>query len=211
MVIVGGGTVEPALLQRFAMAGYAVVAADGGADICKDAGVMPEAIIGDIDSLDGVEQWRKATQIIEIAEQETTDFEKCLYSTDAPVTIALGMTGGRFDHTLAALDAVARYADKRRIVLVDEEDVALGVSGSFAGEVGAGERVSVHPLGSVKFAHSEGLKYPLDGLELAPGIRTGTSNQAVSDIISIEAAPGGAPWLLILSRDHLPMLIGAAG
>ena len=47
---------------------------------------------------------------MQIAEQETTDFEKAIYSTRAPVTVALGMTGKRFDHTLAALDAVTRYA-----------------------------------------------------------------------------------------------------
>ena len=48
--------------------------------------------------------------MIQIAEQVTTDFEKALYSTRAPVTVALGMTGKRLDHTLAALDAVSKYA-----------------------------------------------------------------------------------------------------
>ena len=64
---------------------------------------------------------------MQIGEQETTDFEKSLYSTRAPVTVALGMTGRRFDHTLAALDAVAKYAAKRKIVLVDEEEIAEAI------------------------------------------------------------------------------------
>ena len=34
--------------------------------------------------------------------------------------------GGRFDHALAALDAVTRYAPERAIILVDEGDLALG-------------------------------------------------------------------------------------
>ena len=44
------------------------------------------------------------------------------------MTVALGMTGKRFDHTLAALDAVTRYATRRMIILVDEEDVALALT-----------------------------------------------------------------------------------
>lgn len=208
LVIVGGGTFDEHLLHRLAAEGAHLVGADGGGDAIRAAGLVPEAIIGDFDSLTDPNGWDARTRLIRIAEQESTDFEKALYSTSAAVTVGLGMTGKRFDHTLAALDAVARYAAKRKIVLVDESDIALGLAGPFGFTVETGARVSVHPLTPTLFARSAGLKYPLDGLELAPGVRTGTSNEASAAGFSIvpEGDDGGV-YLLILEKRWLETLI----
>ncbi len=211
LVIVGGGTVDAELLRDLYVSGGHLVGADGGADQIVAAGLVPEAIIGDFDSLSNPDGWLGRTRLMRIAEQDTTDFEKALYSTSAHVTIALGMTGKRFDHTLAALDAVARYARDRVIILVDEEDLAMALSGPFSFAVGEGERVSVHPLVPIKFRRSYGLRYPLDGLRLAPGERTGTSNEAVDGDFTIEPEPRSkAPWLLILDRKYLFGIAAAA-
>jgi hypothetical protein len=134
LVIVGGGTVDFDLLRELYASGGHLVGADGGADQIVEAGLKPELIIGDFDSLMNPHSWLGKTRLMQISEQMTTDFEKSLYSTRAPVTVALGMTGRRFDHTLAALDAVTKYAQKRKIVLVDEEDVALALTAS-AGDI----------------------------------------------------------------------------
>ena len=211
LVIVGGGALDVHLLHRLSAAGAHLVGADGGGDVIRAAGLLPEAIIGDFDSLADAADWDARTRLVRLAEQETTDFEKALYSTTAPVTIALGMTGKRFDHTLAALDAVARYAGDRIIILVDEADVAMALTGPFSFEVEAGDRVSVHPLKPIRFRRSIGLRYPLDGLRLAPGERTGTSNQAELGPFRIEPEPRAkAPWLLIVDRTYLFALAAAA-
>ena len=211
LVIVGGGAVDYQLMRDLEASGAHLVAADGGADEIVKAGLVPEAIIGDFDSISDPESWLGRTRLIRISEQETTDFEKVLYSVQAPVTIALGMTGKRFDHTLAALDAVARYATDRIIILVDEADVAMALTGSFSFEVDPGDRVSVHPLKPIKFRRSIGLKYPLDGLRLAPGERTGTSNAAELGPFRIEPEPRAkAAWLLIVDRKYLFALAAAA-
>jgi thiamine pyrophosphokinase len=207
LVIVGGGTVDNEILRELYLEGGHLVGADGGADSIVAAGLKPEAIIGDFDSLADPMSWLGKTRLMQIGEQLTTDFEKALYSTRAAVTVALGMTGKRFDHTLAALDAVARYAS-RNVILVDEEDVALVLDGAFSFVVAPGERVSVHPLAPVTFQRSEGLKYPLDALTLAPGVRTGTSNNADDGPFTIVPEEGDqSPWLLILDRRHLMGLV----
>jgi thiamine pyrophosphokinase len=208
LVVVGGGTVDGVLLRQLKEQGASIIAADGGAAACAHAGVMPEAIIGDMDSVTSVTSWAGKTQFIEILDQETTDFEKCLYCTTAPLTLALGMTGKRFDHTMAALNAVARYGAERAIILVDEEDIALSLAGEFTFAVDAGERVSVHPLHEISFAGSIGLKYPLDGLTLAPAGRTGTSNEAIDGPFTIMPDDDQVgTWLLIVSRHYLSDLI----
>lgn len=208
MVVVGGGAVDFDLLRLLHGAGGRLVGADGGADRIAEAGLRPELIVGDLDSLENPAAWLGRTRLMQLSEQETTDFEKALYSTRAPVTVALGMTGRRFDHTLAALDAVTRYAARRRIILVDEEDVALALTEKFSFEVAPGERVSIHPLSPVTFWRSEGLDYPLDAVRLAPGVRTGTSNAATTGRFTIVPEEGiHAPWLLILARRHMLALV----
>lgn len=210
LVIVGGGTVDFDLLRDLYASGARLVGADGGADQIVAAGLKPELIVGDFNSLKDPNGWLGKTRLMQISEQETTDFEKALYSTRAPVTVALGMTGRRFDHTLAALDAVTRYAARRKIVLVDEEDVAVALTEAFAFEVAGGERVSIHPLAPITFWRSEGLRYPLDAVKLAPGVRTGTSNEALTGSFRIVPEEGvHAPYLLILRRQHLMGLIAA--
>ena len=208
LVVVGAGEVDLVLLEELRAAGGHIVAADGGAEILAAAGLAPEAIIGDFDSVVDPFGWLGRSRLIKIAEQDTTDFEKVLYSTRAPVTVALGMTGGRLDHTLSPLDVAGRYAAERFIIIVDTEDLALALSGPFGHEVEAGERVSVHPLGPIRFRRSTGLKYALNGLLLAPVGKGGTSNSAIKGAFTIVPEDGEtAPWLLLLPRRYLMGLI----
>jgi thiamine pyrophosphokinase len=208
LVIVGGGEVRLEDIQELYASGGRLVGADAGADAIVAAGLKPELIVGDFDSIREPLSWLGKTRLMQIPEQETTDFEKALYSTNAPVTVALGMTGGRFDHTLAALDAVTRHAPKRVVILVDEHDIAVGLVDNFSFAVEPGERVSIHPLVPITFWRSQGLEYPLDGLTLAPGVRTGTSNRAVTGPFTIVPEEGmHAPYLLILERRHLLRLV----
>ncbi len=207
MAIVGGGAVDPALLCELAERGVALVGADGGGDAIGAAGLVPELIVGDLDSLNDRAGWAARTRVIHISEQITTDFQKALYSTAAPVTLALGMTGRRLDHTLAALSAVLQYAPQRRLVLVDEVDVALAAIGTQAFAAKKGERVSIHPLVPIRFVSSGGLRYPLNGLLLEPGGLLGTSNEGTGERVEIIPADA-TPWLLILGKERLWDLIG---
>src|SRR5262249_27285982 len=155
-----GGTVDAGIMRELAGRGVAFIGADGGGDVIGAAGIMPVAIVGDLDSLEDRAGWESRTRVVHVPEQITTDFEKAVYSTKAPVTIALGMTGRRFDHTMAGLHVMTRYARERWIILVDEHDIALGVSGGLRFSAAEGERVSMHPLEKVAFTRTEGLLYP---------------------------------------------------
>jgi len=202
LAIVGGGAVDPSLLRDLEERGVSLVGADGGADVIAAAGLEPVAIVGDLDSLADRAAWEQRTVVHHIPEQTTTDFQKALYSTSAPVTLALGMTGKRLDHTLAALSAVLEYAPRRRLMLVDEVDVAMAVVGATRFEAAPGERISIHPLEPISFIGSTGLLYPLDGLHMRPGGLLGTSNQGLGGQVEI-TPEGAAPWLLILQRERL--------
>ncbi|MBJ3786819.1 thiamine diphosphokinase [Devosia sediminis] len=202
LAIVGGGTTDSALLRELVARNVALVGADGGGNAIGAAGLVPEAILGDLDSLEDRAGWEKRTRVIHIPEQITTDFQKALYSTAAPVTLALGMTGKRLDHTLAALSALHEVAQHRKVILVDEVDVALAVSGPFAFEAARKERISVHPLVPIIFERTEGLYYPMNDLLLDPAGRLGTSNEGTGGHVEI-VPRDRTPWLLILGRERL--------
>ncbi|MHA6296978.1 thiamine diphosphokinase [Devosia sp. CAU 1758] len=202
LAIVGGGTVDPALLRELDGRNVALVGADGGGNAIGAAGLIPEAILGDLDSLEDRAGWEARTRVVHIPEQITTDFQKALYSTSAPVTLALGMTGKRLDHTLAALGALLEVAPHRKVILVDETDVALAVSGPFAFDAAPKERISVHPLVPIVFERTEGLFYPMNDLLLDPAGRLGTSNEGIGGRVEIVPVDD-TPWLLILGRERL--------
>ena len=86
--------------------------------------------------------------------------------------------------------------------------MALGLTETFSFKVEPGERVSLHPLMPVTFWRSDGLKYPLVAVKLAPGVRTGTSNEALTGPFTVVPEEGVyAPYLLILPRKYLAQLI----
>ena len=101
-----------------------------------------------------------------------------------------------------------QYAPTRKLLLVDEVDVALAVVGPVRFEAGPRERVSIHPLLPIRFVQSTGLYYPMDGLLLEPGGLIGTSNEGIGG--PVEVVPvDDTPWLLILGKERLWDLIAA--
>ena len=210
VTLVGGGPVDRLSLADARALAPALVAADRAADTLAALGALPELLVGDMDSVGDLAAWRRVagTRVLHLVEQETTDFEKCLYATEAPWYLAAGFTGGRLDHTLAVLHAMLARPEKR-VVLLAEEDaiVALPPGRTLSVAVEPGARVSLFPLGPASGTHSRGLVWPVTGLDMAPGRLIGTSNRAEAGRVEVAFdAPG---VFLILPRTHLPDLVAA--
>jgi thiamine pyrophosphokinase len=208
-LIVGAGPFDLRLVERLAGRGFALVAADGSADELMLAGLTPEFIIGDFDSISDAAAFKGVAKLIHLKEQETTDFEKCLYATVAPYYLGVGLTGRRFDHTLAAVHVAARYGAQRRMVLIGEDEAMAVARGTFTINLRKGTRVSIYPLAPVSFAGSTGLQFPLEGLTLAQGERIGTSNRATGGGMQIMPAADDVPYLVILPLETLDRVIEA--
>jgi len=103
VTLLGGGEHDPADLVLALSRAPVLVAADGGADRALAAGYAPVAVIGDLDSISEVAHRDLPPDIIHhIPEQSSTDFEKALQRISVPGMIAVGVTGYRMDHELAA-------------------------------------------------------------------------------------------------------------
>jgi thiamine pyrophosphokinase len=194
VTLVGGGPVDPGHLEAALAIAPVAVAADGGGDLVLPGGRRFRAVIGDMDSLADPERLRAAGVPVHlIAEQESTDLEKCLYSVEAPLFVGLGFLGGRIDHHLAAMNALVKFP-RVPVVLVGGEDLCFLCPPEFAIDLAARTRVSLFPMGPVR-GRSEGLLWPVEGLAFDPGGRIGTSNAAAGGVVRIGF---DAPRMLVI-------------
>lgn len=207
LLLIGGAPVDVAMMQGLA-ADRPLVAVDGGADTALRAGLLPDLVLGDLDSIEDVDAVRQRSRVVHLADQNSTDLEKSLASVEAPAIIGLGFLGARFDHSLAALHALATCTKPREIMLVGDHDVVLRVRGDFRCALPIGLRFSVWPLARQDFRRSEGLRYPLDGLVMQTGSLIGTSNQTVAPEVVIEA-PDGPGYLVIMPIEILDALLSS--
>ena len=176
------------LIQKFKS--WPVLAADGGSEAAIDAGFLPQMVIGDMDSVTDLDQLPVLVRQIRLSGQDDTDFEKCLRLIEAPLIVGVGFLDGRLDHSLAALDAMARLDHDRPILLAGSYDVVLRLRGNTELLIDRGIRVSIWPLGSQHFIRSQGLDWPLDDLTMQVGHRTGISNRTNAKTVSITAGKG---------------------
>jgi thiamine pyrophosphokinase len=222
------GTYEDAAYYRsWAEAAGVVVAADGGARFLLAAGIVPDLVVGDFDSLPTADAERLTGLGVPVVHHPTrkdqTDGElavdEALRRGAGEVVLAGAL--GALDHTLGHL-AIARRLAVRGVparlasprlcvrVMVAPADVAL--------DAAPGTRVSVVPLGADATVTLEGFDYPLERGRLpadaclglgnfvaSPGARVGVDEGAVAVLVGAGAESfGGAPAPRLPERpeDH---------
>ncbi|MBK0400836.1 thiamine diphosphokinase [Limibaculum sp. M0105] len=209
VTLVGNGPFSAEMLAEAQTIAPDLIAADRGAHRLAVLRKTARAVIGDMDSLPDPAAFDDGrTRVIHLAEQDTTDFEKCLYATEAPFYLGVGFTGGRIDHTLAVFHAMLRYPSKPVVLVGEDEAMALAPAGRLLRlRLRPGARVSIFPLLPVTGGPSRGLAWPLDGLRLAPGERVGTSNEAAHPLVEMKFDAPGA--LVMVERPFLAALVHA--
>jgi thiamine pyrophosphokinase len=206
VTLAGGGGFSLKLLALARGFAPRVVAADGGADRLLRLGAEPEAVIGDLDSISNAAKARLAGRLFPIREQVTTDFDKALRSVQAPFVLGIGFSGARLDHGLAVLNSLVQHPG-RRCLLLSGQDVVFLAPREMALTLPKGSRLSLFPMGEVE-GTSEGLRWPLDGLQFAPDGMIGTSNQVVGPV---RLRFNADRMLVILPRSAVAAALDAFG
>jgi len=198
-LLVIGGDAPPFSSIEGRLAEFSFIcAADSGLDALRSWGLRPDLVVGDMDSVsdpailadyDDVRRFPRDKDDLdtEIGLRELRDrgFGKIVMA---------GGGGGRLDHLLALRALLERPSGPDEWICRAERVVRIDEPARF--RVPAGSTVSVFPLaGGASGMHSEGLKWPLDGLSWDAG-RFGVSNVAVADDIYID--PGQRPVFVIL-------------
>lgn len=207
VTLVGGGEMAGRDLAEAMELAPVLVAADSGADAALAQGYSPAAVIGDLDSISDDARRRVPThRLHRICEQDTTDFDKALRSISAPLVLAVGFLGARIDHQLAAFNTLVRRPE-RPCLLIDPGHVVFLAPPHIRIGLDPGDVVSLFPMRGVT-GRSTGLAWPIDGLDLEPHGRIGTSNRALGPV-TIDAECAGL--LVILPRRALPAAVAALG
>ncbi len=200
LIVLHGDRADISELPSWAKDANDIIAADGGADVMAQAGLQPVVVLGDMDSISESSRQEFADKILLLPEQNSTDFQKALayaiHEIDGTDLAVFGAEGSRIDHTLSALGAAAAFASDFRIRFAFSSSIVhvvratLDEPRTFEFKAKPGLRVSVIALLPAMVRASSGLKWPLEGLELAPGVRDGISNEALGESVVIELEAG---------------------
>ncbi len=171
LLIGNGETLPSAFLHPLAAQADFVLAADGGADRALTAGVTPDAVIGDLDSVSPAARKQLGEKkLIFINNQNNTDLEKALdylVQNHCQQCTICGFAGGRLDFTLGNFLSVYPYVKKMEICFAGPgwKIYPLAQTRDFACRPSA--RVSLIPLKTCTGVTLEGLKYPLNEARLS--------------------------------------------
>ena len=179
-----------------------LVAADGGTLALERWGIVPHAIVGDLDSL-GLERARsyEARGVVVVPyspEKDESDLELALayvVKAKADDIVLLGIFGGeRFDHELANVLLIAADAYRGRRMRAVRGDVTVrAVHGGEQLELAgaAGDLVTLLAVnGDAVGVRTHRLRYPLAGETLPFGTARGLSNLVVTAGASVACDRG---------------------
>lgn len=168
-----------------------ILAADGGLDVARAAGLRPSGLIGDLDSIsDEGLAWAEehATIARHAPDKDSTDTELALaFAADMnPARLTLVGGGDRLDHTFAAIGALGA-GHLTHIPMLEawwggqHIDVLHGPERSKL-HLEPGSTLSVLALhGPVRGFGIDGVRWPLDSFELQPLIGLGISNEVLTE------------------------------
>ena len=164
-VIVAGGEfpTAPQPLEILQGAQY-VVCCDGAADRYIATGHVPDAIVGDGDSI-STENREKFAQLLHIiAEQESNDQTKAVrfLMEHGKCRIAIvGATGRREDHTIGNISLLIEYARAGcEVCSFTDHGVFIPCNGTTTHKCRKGQQVSIFSI-TARDLSAEGLLYPI--------------------------------------------------
>lgn len=196
LIVAAGEGASPGLLRSLARESDLVYAVDGGYRHCREAGVTPDLLLGDMDSL-GLAPEETGVPFERLpCEKDDTDTlyaaRRLLAQGMGQITLACAL-GGRLDHTLANLGVLcfllAQGAAGR---LIDPCCCAeVFAPGEYTLEKEDYSLFSLFPLeGVCEGVCIENAKYPLDHYRLTASFPIGVSNEFLCGDARVSFAGG---------------------
>jgi thiamine pyrophosphokinase len=207
-IFLNGAPDSERLIQAVAGRADIIVAADGGARFALAAGIVPDLIVGDMDSL-GEDLAREIERRGAELERHPVRKDKMdghlavLAARERGATAAefVCAAGGRVG-AVFALPHILLAAERlglRSSAVADWGRMFVVEAGSRTVEGTAGDSVSVFPLtGSATGVTLEGMGYPLTNATLGPGDTLGYHNELVDGQAKVSVAGG----TLLVVQEH---------
>ena len=220
-VFLNGSPDPPDLLRRVAGRADLVVAADGGALHALAAGIVPDLVVGDMDSL-GDEGTRRVEGLGASLERHPARKDKmdghlavlAARKKGATNLDLLCATGGRPDAVFALphLLLAAERMGVRATVAAGWGEMFVVESGSRTVAGGPGESVSVFPVsGAAEGVTLEGFEYPLEGATVEAGDTVGFHNELLGEGARVAVNDGALLVIHEAERDEARTMPGGGG
>jgi thiamine pyrophosphokinase len=194
LILANGNPPSKRLFRKYLLSADWFICADGGANTAVRFGSTPHLIIGDFDSV------RKETlhvfskvAIQKLKDQNSTDLEKALTAAirkRCTEIVVLGATGGRLDHAIGNLSALAKFSCKSTIKFIDDTGEFIPVGHKLEITLPVGTSISLLPLSRCSAIVTTGLKWNLNNESLQLGIRESTSNIVALSHVNIKVRSG---------------------
>lgn len=203
IIIANGRSPSKNVVNFFKKKNYStIICADGGANSAFKLGLVPDFIVGDLDSIkpEILKFFSDKSTIIKIKRQNDTDVEKCLkfaIRKGFSEALLLGVTGDRLDHTICNLGIVLKFYKQIKCSIVAENSYLTPTDETITLKSISGETISIYAFDRKTKITSEGLKYPLQNSTLAFGEKESTSNVALSNSVKIVVKGG----IIFIIRD----------
>jgi thiamine pyrophosphokinase len=142
-----------------------IICCDGGAEKLIKSGFIPDAIIGDMDSLNQSIAGRFQDRTFRVAEQETNDLTKAVAwckERGYLDLIIVGATGKREDHTIGNISLLAEYIRDVNVKMVTDTGILIALKESSGVSSFPGQQVSIFSIDPATEITSDGLRYPLE-------------------------------------------------
>lgn len=197
----------PALLPEIRKQdGDLIIAADAGYAACQSAGITPDLIVGDFDSLGTAPEGNNVIRLqVEKDDTDTAHAAELAYEKGYRHFVIFGALGGRrMDHSFANFSLAASLAARGgRCWLIGDGTVVTAIhGGTLSFPAGLSGDVSVFPFGGEAFGVTEeGLKYSLWDARLAGDCALGVSNSFTGEAGQISVRKG---TLLIFYSGEFP-------
>lgn len=198
LIVLGGDAPERMLL--LSCAGYAdlKIAADRGVEAFEGTGVLPDLLVGDMDSVNPevLESVQQRTQVQRLpVQKDDTDgvhaLDQAITRGAKSITI-LGALGGRMDHAMANLMLLVRAHEKGAYAeILDEHMRIVRVDGEITLTGAKGDTFSLLPFGRAEGVTLEGCEYhSQEPLSFESGYPIGVSNVVTEDEAKITVESG---------------------
>ncbi len=185
------------ILQECRRRAQLIICADGGANRALERGLLPDYVVGDLDSVTPATRAAlSGAQFVHYPSQYATDLEKALtFAVERQFDCALlvGITGLRNDHQLVNLNIAEKFC--RQLTIETHDDFGTG---SFIIPAAAptvftsfpGQQVSLIAFRRASGITTTGLKYPLRHETLEWAVRDGLSNEALAQTFTVQVEEG---------------------
>ena len=169
-----------------------IICCDGSTDNLLKAGYIPDAIVGDMDSLSGATANMFRDRIFYDGNQDTNDMTKAVRwcsERNFKDLVIVGAAGKREDHTIGNISLLAEYVKDVNVIMVTDTGLLLPfLTGSRVSSF-PGQQVSIFSIDPATEITSEGLRYPLDRKKLN-NWWVATLNEALDNSFSLEFSQG---------------------